>query len=195
MKLIAGAICALSLMAIEKKAPEPEPGPPATLLTIQRVYVDKLGGGESAERMRDMIISSLLAAKVFAITENEERADAFLRGSSDDQTFTDEHIMSDSINANVRGGSSSSSRGGSYGNSSSKQSGLSIGENEHSQIAERKHEASAAVRLVNKDGDVLWSTTQESFGAKFKGSSADVADKIMRRLMEDLQKARAGDRR
>ncbi len=193
MRILLFALCAVSLLAIEKKLPEvaEELGPPATLLTIKRVYVDKMGGGESADRMRDMIITSLAGTKLFAVTENEERADAFLRGSSDDQTFTDEHTMSDSINANVHGGSSSSSRGGSSGTFSSKQKGLSIGENEHSHIAERKHEASAAVRLVNRDGDVLWSTTQESFGAKFKGSSADVADKIMRRLVEDLQKARA----
>ena len=31
----------------------------------------------------------------------------------------------------------------------------------------RKHEAAAALRLVARDGDVLWSTTQESLGATF----------------------------
>ena len=38
----------------------------------------------------------------------------------------------------------------------------------------------AAVRLVNKEGDVIWATTQESLGAKFRGASMDVADKITR---------------
>jgi hypothetical protein len=46
------------------------------------------------------------------------------------------------------------------------------------------------VRLVDKDGDVIWSTTQESQGAKFRGSMADVADKIARKLAEETQKAR-----
>jgi hypothetical protein len=46
------------------------------------------------------------------------------------------------------------------------------------------------VRLVNKDGDVIWSTTQESLGAKFHGASADVAEKITARLKEDFEKAR-----
>jgi hypothetical protein len=46
------------------------------------------------------------------------------------------------------------------------------------------------VRLVNKDGDVIWSTTQESLGAKFRGASADVADKITAKLKEDFEKAR-----
>ena len=32
------------------------------------------------------------------------------------------------------------------------------------------------VIAVNKDGDVIWSTTQESLGAKFRGASADVGE-------------------
>ena len=43
---------------------------------------------------------------------------------------------------------------------------------------------------MNKDGDVIWSTTEESLGAKFRGASADVADKITARLKEDFEKAR-----
>ena len=68
--------------------------------------------------------------------------------------------------------------------------GVSIGENESKRTAERKHEASVSVRLVNKDGDVIWSTTQESLGGKFRGASADVADKVMKKLIEDMEKAR-----
>ena len=64
------------------------------------------------------------------------------------------------------------------------------GEHESTDIKERKHEALATVRLVNKDGDVLWSTTQESNGAKFRGASADVADKITRQLMADFDRLR-----
>ena len=48
----------------------------------------------------------------------------------------------------------------------------------------------AAVRLVSVDGDVIWSTTQESLGAKFKGASADVADKIVKQLIADIEKSR-----
>ena len=64
---------------------------------------------------------------------------------------------------------------------------VTVGEQESTRIAERKHEATAAVRLVSKDGDVLWSTTQESLGAKFRGASADVADKITRQLLQRLR--------
>jgi hypothetical protein len=57
-------------------------------------------------------------------------------------------------------------------------------------VKERKHEALATVRLVNKDGDVLWSTTQESKGAKFHGASADVAEKIAKQLIAEYERVR-----
>jgi hypothetical protein len=72
--------------------------------------------------------------------------------------------------------------------------GVGTNESEHSQ--ERRHEAIAAVRLVGKDGDVIWATVQESLGAKFRGASADVAEKITAKLKEDFERARkVGDRR
>jgi len=37
---------------------------------------------------------------------------------------------------------------------------------------------------------VIWSTTQESIGAKYHGASADVADKIASKLKDDFEKAR-----
>jgi hypothetical protein len=49
--------------------------------------------------------------------------------------------------------------------------------------------AKASVRLVNADGDVIWTSTQESKGAKYKGASADVADKIVRQLIRDIERA------
>jgi hypothetical protein len=102
--------------------------------------------------------------------------------------FTDVHNTSDNINVrgNVgRGRGTSSVRDTRQGFSL----GGGAGESESSRIDERKHEAAAAVRLVNKEGDLIWATTQESTGGKFRGSSADVADKITRRLLEDLDRA------
>jgi hypothetical protein len=67
---------------------------------------------------------------------------------------------------------------------------MGVGDNESLSTKDRKHEALATVRLVNKDGDVVWSTTQESTGAKFHGASADVAEKIARQLAADVEKVR-----
>jgi hypothetical protein len=158
------------------------------LLTVHRVFVDRLTGGETAAQMRDILISSLAGTDLFVVTENQERADTILRGASEDLVFTDVHSSSDSINAHAnlgtsRGGGTTASR---YGNTL----GLGLGDTESDRSAERRHEAIAAVRLVNKDGDVIWSTTQESMGAKFHGASADVADKIVSKLKDDFEKAR-----
>ena len=68
--------------------------------------------------------------------------------------------------------------------------GSGVNESESTRIQERKHEASASVRLVNKEGDVIWSTTQESLGAKLRSASADVADKVTRQLVQDYERAR-----
>jgi hypothetical protein len=135
--------------------------------------------------MHDILVAALDGAKLFVLTENPDRADATLRGAAEDLVFTEVHSSSDSINAHTNFGSRQNGR---YGNGVN--GGLGIGENEADHSAERRHEAIAAVRLVNKDGDVIWSTTQESLGAKFRGASADVAEKITARLKDDFEKAR-----
>ena len=155
------------------------------LLTVKRVYVDRLTGGETAAQMRDIIMSSLQGTKLFVLTENQERADAVLRGAAEDLVFNEVHSSSEGVTARLSGGTGRSSS-----KSSAPYAGLGIGENESEHSSERRHEAIAAVRLVNKDGDIIWATTQESFGGKFRGASADVADKITSKLKEDFEKAR-----
>ena len=155
------------------------------LLGVRRVYVDRLNGGETAEQMRDILISTLQNSRLFVMTENQDRADAVLRGSAEDLVFTEQHSSSDGINARMNIGTGRSTKGASGANG-----GIGVGENESMHSVERRHEATAAVRLVNKEGDVIWSTEQESTGAKFRGASADVADKIMTKLAEDFNKAR-----
>lgn len=155
------------------------------LLTIRRVYVDRLTGGDTAAQMRDILISGLEGTKLFILTEKEERADVVLKGAAEDLVFTENFGSSDSISARMNAGTgrSSTRTAGPYG-------GIGAGESESEHSTERRHEAIAAVRLVNKEGDVIWSTTQESLGAKFRGASLDVAEKITGKLKEDFERAR-----
>ncbi len=158
------------------------------LAQVRRIYVDRLGGGETAAQIRDMIIASLHGAQLFVITENPDRADAVLRGSAEDLVFTD--AVSSSEGINIRAGAAASDGARTYSQRSSRSASVSAGDQESIKIAERKHEATASVRLVNKDGDVIWSTTEESQGGKFRGASADVADKITRKLVSEYEKAK-----
>lgn len=178
-------------LAVEKPLPEPDE---TALLGVRRVYVDRLTGGTTAAQIRDLIISALQGSHLFVITENEERADAFLRGAAEDLLYTDRYSNSESRGARSSGHESdSSSTGAAYvrsGISHSLGASAGLDENESTHIEERKHEAMATVRLVNKDGDVIWSTTQESLGGKFRGASADVADRIAKQLATDMDLAR-----
>ena len=157
------------------------------LLGVRRIYVDRLTGGETAAQMRDLLVSSLENAKLFVLTDNQERADAILRGGAEDLVFTDVHSSSEGINVRANVGTGRNAR---TTNSQSAYGGIGIGENESSRTQERKHEAVAAVRLVNKDGDVIWSTTQESQGGRFRRASTDVADRITKKLVEDYERAK-----
>jgi hypothetical protein len=159
---------------------------------VHRIYIAILTGGDSALKIRDLLMTSLHNSKQFIITEEEDKADAVLKGAGDDEVFTDTFQSSEGIDAHSSLAAGSSQGLRNYSSSSSSHSGaLSIGENDSRRTEERKHEAIATVRLVNKDGDVIWSATAESLGAKFMGASADVADKIARRLVTDFKAAKA----
>jgi hypothetical protein len=173
--------------------PTPEEEASSQLAKVRRIYIDILTGGDEALKIRDLLMTSLQSSKQFIITEDEDKADATMKGSGDDQVFTDSFQSSEGINAHsqIGGGNSAGTRN--YTSSSSNRSvGMTIGENESRRTEERKHEAIATVRLVSKDGDVIWSATAESLGGKFMGASADVADKIAKRLVADYKAAKKG---
>jgi hypothetical protein len=142
------------------------------LLTITRIYVDDFGPDPVAKQIQAMVINSISESKRFIITENKEKADASLKGTALEKTSQEFHSYKDKAAA-------ISGRGG-------------VAADDSSSGTETINEARVAVRLVAADGDVIWSTTQESRGAKYKGASADVADKVIKRLMSDLDKLQAG---
>jgi hypothetical protein len=201
MKLRISAILIIAYLACPWFASGIEPEATPNLARVRRIYVERLGGGSDSDQMRDMIIAALQNSKLFMITDNVDRADATLRGSSDDKIFTDEHNSSESIGLHTTSGSGSSDNNATgIGTSTRQNSGVGITDSETSHMKERRHETSASIRLIDINGDVIWSTTQESAGGKFRGAMADVADKVARQLADDTRKARAavktcGDRR
>jgi hypothetical protein len=171
---------ALLACALSAQQPKPETGAAqatASLLDVKRIYVGQLTGGAQATALRELIIASLDSTKLFILTDKEDRADAVLKGAASGH---------DTLGKSSSGTSVVARASGLYG-------GNSLSENESHHSRERKHEAFASVRLCNKDGDVLWSTTQESLGAKFRGASADVAAKIARQIALDYDKALRAD--
>jgi hypothetical protein len=143
----------------------------AKLLTVTRIYIDDFGTDPTAKQIQAMVVNSISESKRFIITENKEKADASLRGMALEKTSQEVHSYKDKAAA-------ISGRGG-------------VAADDSSSNTETINEARIAVRLVASDGDVIWSTTQESRGAKYKGASADVADKVVKKLMIDLDKLQA----
>ncbi len=153
----------------------------AKLLKVKRIYVESFGDDPVARQVQAMVVASLTESKKFSVTENKDRADAVLKGSGIEKTSQELHAYKDSTSAGVAGGGVDALGAGGFG-------AAGAGISDSSAATETIHEARVSVRLIDKDGDVLWATTQESKGAKYKGASADVADKVVKQLLRDVTK-------
>jgi len=178
--------------------PEPklEPDVADKLLKVKRIYVDSFGDDAASKQLQAMVINALVESKKFIITENKDKADAVLRGAALEKTSQELHASGDSTSVGAAAGAHSGSLSGSVANGNGSVSGSSsggfiarhMGTSDSVAATETINDARVAVRLVASDGDVIWATTKESKGAKYKGASADVADMIVVQLLRDLEK-------
>jgi curli biogenesis system outer membrane secretion channel CsgG len=206
LPLLVGISCVACLAQDATPAPTTPPAtvvqapekPPATnVAQVKRVFVAPFGDDEIAKQLQAAVVSSMVASKRFIVTENEKKADAILKGAALQKTSQEVHAYGSGTNVGAAAGGHQSSISGSTYNGSGSISGSSsggfaakhMGIDDSSVNTETIDRASASVRLVNGDGDVIWSTTAESHGAKYKGAIADVADKIVAQLMRDCDKA------
>jgi curli biogenesis system outer membrane secretion channel CsgG len=177
-------------------APKNDAADPNELLRVKRIYVDSFGDDAISKEMQSMVVSALVASKRFKVTENRERADAILKGSTIEKTSQELHAYGEGTAVGGAAGSHSGSVDGSWSGGTGSVSGSSSGgfvarhmaTQDSSVNTETINDARLAVRLVNLDGDVIWTSTQESKGAKYKGSSADVADRCVKQLLKDVEK-------
>ena len=166
------------------------------LLKVRRIFVDSFGDDAVSKQIQAMTVKSLQSSKQFIITENKDRADAILKGTALEKTSQELHAIGEGTSVAGAAGSHSGSMSGSFANGAGSVSGHSSGGfvahaagiSDSQASTETINDARVAVRLVSTDGDVLWSSTQESTGAKYKGASADVADKVVKQLLRDLEK-------
>jgi curli biogenesis system outer membrane secretion channel CsgG len=165
---------------------------PTALLKVKRIYVDSFGEDVISRELQSMLVSSLVATKRFKVTENRDKADAILKGVALEKSSQEVHAYGEGTSVGTAGGGSHSEISGAGGVISGSSNGgfaaQHMGINDSSLNTETINEARIAVRLVNPDGDVIWTSTQESKGAKYKGASADVADKCVKQLLRDLDK-------
>jgi curli biogenesis system outer membrane secretion channel CsgG len=182
----------------EKTAPVPqaaasvvksETDDPIAILKIKRIFVDSFGDDIISKELQSMIVSSLAATKRFKVTENRDRADAILKGVALEKSSQEVHAYGEGTSVGSAGGHAEvHGRNGSGGFLAQH-----MGTSDSSVNTETINEARVAIRLVTPDGDVIWTSTQESKGAKYKGASADVADRCVKQLVHDVQKLDASN--
>jgi len=146
------------------------------LLTAKRVYVESFGEDQIDKSLQAMVVDAIRSTKRFIVTENKDKADLFLKGTALEKTSQELHALGSAVTV---AGASANRHAASAHQASTADSQTNT---------ETINDARASVRLVSKDGDVVWSTTQESTGAKYKGSTADVAGKIVKQLLRDIAK-------
>lgn len=165
---------------------------PADLLKVKRIYVDSFGDDPISKEMQSMIVSALVASKRFTVTENRNRADAVLKGVALEKTSQELHAFGENTSVSSAAGGHHAEINGSNGTVTGTSNGgfaaKSAGIGDSSINTETIDRARVAIRLVSTDGDVIWTTTQESKGAKYKGASADAADMCVRQLVRDVAK-------
>jgi curli biogenesis system outer membrane secretion channel CsgG len=178
------------------KLADPEPD---FLLKVKRIYVDSFGDDTISKQLQSMIVSSLVKSKRFRVTENKDRADAILKGVALEKTSQEVHAFGESTTVAGAAGAQHGEVSGSIVNGNGTVSGSSSGgfsahhlaTDDSSLNTETINDARVAVRLITPDGDVVWTCTQESKGAKYVGASADVADKCVKQLLRDVEKLEA----
>jgi curli biogenesis system outer membrane secretion channel CsgG len=164
----------------------------AKFAKIKRVYVESFGDDQPSKQAQAMVIDALTKSHRFIVTEKKETADAILKGVGLEKSSQELHASSEATSVSGAAGSHQGSISGSGGTVSGSSSGGFVargaGIADSQASTETINDARMAVRLVSTDGDVLWSTTQESKGAKYKGASADVAEKVVKQLLWDLER-------
>jgi hypothetical protein len=170
------------------------------LLNAKRVFVESFGDDAVSKALTAIVLDAIRTSKRFIVTENRERADLILKGTALEKTSQELHALGSATSvAGASGGHSSNVSGsatrvgnvGSASVSGSSAGGFiahAAGIEDSQASTETIQDARLSVRLVVPDGDVVWSNTQESHGAKFKGATADVADKVVKELVRELDR-------
>ena len=174
---------------IPKESPPAEPAANPRLLQVKRVCVQNFGDDALGAQAREMVIARLFESKRFSLTENCAKAEFILKGAvteRNDRAFRQE---SEGVGFGVSGAASDSSGAGINRTGTSASASARGDARETLASSENKQHAVVTMRLVDKDGEILWATSLESAGGKTKGAIGDAAERAARKLLRDLERA------
>lgn len=138
-----------------------DPDPNLKLLQVRRICVQSFGADALGLQVQEIIIARLYAAKRFSLTEDCDRADFVLKGSITERDTGSQRSESEGV----------------------------VGMHTSNSSSERKQQAVVTLRVVDKEGEILWATSQESPEGKSKGAIGLVGEQVVRKLLRDIDKA------
>ncbi|MBI3404755.1 MAG: hypothetical protein HY046_04795 [Acidobacteria bacterium] len=184
------AVCAAQQNSPNKasekaSAPAPEAPVDRRIAQIKRVCIQRFGEDALGFQVQEMVIARLFESKRFSLTENCDKADYVLKGTITERSDRISRSESEGIGFEARASGSEWDRSG--GDSAARTARGNAHENLSS--SEVKVQAAVTLRVVDKDGEILWATSQESAGGKAKGAIGDAAERAVRRLLRDIERA------
>jgi hypothetical protein len=172
----------------ETAAPS-EPAANPRLLQVKRVCVQNFGDDALGVQAREMVIAKLYESKRFSLTENCEKAEFVLKGSITERSDRVSRSESEGIGFGRSAAASESSGTGAARTGSSASGSVRGDTHENLSSSEVKVQAAVTMRLVDKDGEILWAVSLESAGGKTKGAIGDAAERAVRKFLRDLERA------
>jgi hypothetical protein len=178
--LVALVLGAGAQAKVETKPPE-EPSVNPRLAQVKRICVQRFGEDAIGSQAQETIIAKLFESKRFTLTEKCDTADFLLKGFVTERTEVSSRSESEGVSFGKH--ASTSTREGS-GSGSVQGSG-----HESLSSSETKQQAVITMRLVDKEGEILWAVSMESKGGLAKGAVGDAADHAVLRFLRDIDRA------
>ncbi len=193
-------LCCVAPMSAQQAPPEKgteKPAPPAAeaavdqrLVSVKRVCIQRMGEDALGVQVQEMVIARLFESRRFSLTENCDNADYAVKGTITERSDRVSRSESESIGFGERVAASDSSwTAGAGGRSNSASASVRGAASEHLASSDVKVQAAVTLRVVDKDGEILWATSQESTGGKTKGAIGDAAERAVRKLLRDIGRA------
>jgi len=166
-----------------------EPAADPRLLQIKYICVERFGNDPLGVQAQEMVIARLFEAKRFRLTENCEKADYTLKGSITERSDRTSRSESEGLGFTASGSARVTTGSGQNRESTAASSTARGNDYESLSSSEVKVQAAVTLRVVDREGEILWAASLESTGGKTKGAINDAAERAVRRLLRDIERA------
>jgi len=166
-----------------------EPAASPRLAEIKYICVERFGNDPLGVQAQEMVIARLFEAKRFRLTENCEKADFILKGSITERSDRTTRSESEGLGFTASGSARVTTGSGQNRESTAASSAARGNDYESLSSSEVKVQAAVTLRVVDREGEILWAASLESTGGKTKGAIGDAAERAVKRLLRDIERA------